>query len=86
MCIHYRRYVCVGLHVCVLTPVVREERGNSRKKSALNEVWKVLGSGITVAHVHWKTQRRASAAKHIRVWESACLWLIVTSIENFSHI
>lgn len=66
VCIHYREYVSVGLHACVLTPVVREEGGIGRKKSALSEMWNALSFGITLAHVHWKTQRGVSAAKHMR--------------------
>lgn len=88
VCVHMRVLVCMCLRACKCAswPLWWGWRENgSRKKTTLSEPWNALGLGITLARAHGKTQRRASAARQMRGWESAWLWLCVASVEAFSH-
>lgn len=84
VCTHTK--LCLRACKCASWPLWWGWRENgSRKKTTLSEPWNALGLGITLARAHGKTQRRASAARQMRGWESAWLWLCVASVEAFSH-
>lgn len=46
------------------------------EEKTASEAWNVLGFGITLAHVHGKTQRGTSSARQMRPWKSAWPWLL----------
>lgn len=64
--------------MCVCFDAFGEGRGETaERQTARCEVRNVLGfGGITLALVHGKIQRGASAARQMRGWESAFLRLL----------
>lgn len=76
---------CVIVEVCVcglvLTSMVREDMKRQKKHhTPASEAWNVLGFGITLPHVHEKTQRGAFSTRQMRGCKSAWLWLCMTSV------
>lgn len=86
VCMRVHEHVCSdGLRLCALTFMVKLKRKRQQKE---NPEWTVECAwfGDYIGRVRGETQNGASAARQMRGWESAWLWLHVASVEAFCHI